>query len=101
MPNVYDQFTRKNQTVKNLGWLLKNASNADIIRIYPQLHGTKLDLGAFMRVEMAGALNGKSYCVKFESFAICKQWVLRRALRHCYIEINHPDKPLEVLQARS
>ena len=75
MPVVINTLTGTQRHVKNLGWLLRHAYQAEHITI------TRIDSDRW-DCELQVVLGDLLYVCTFADFTICERWVKRPSLRH-------------------
>jgi len=69
------------KTVKNLGWLLRNASKVKIIEITPQSWYNQPAEGYDAKVT-ATLDDGRRFITDFASIKLCRTWFKRPSLSH-------------------
>lgn len=75
---VYNLATGESKTVKNLGWLLRNAHKVGSIQIFELSEGR----GKLVATICERGVSVKEYHTSFASFQILQKWVNRPCLSH-------------------
>jgi hypothetical protein len=71
-----DRSTGEVHEVKNLGWLLRHASDVEFISIVRRADSSRWDCDLHVHLT-----DNREYRTPFASFEICKRWIDRPCLR--------------------